>query len=67
MRQVVRGQTMKKVIAEVLPHLLGDYLVLSFSKDWLRVFGEIPKFTVNVDEGSLVLRAEIKRKGKGHE
>jgi hypothetical protein len=55
---------MKKTTT-VLPYLFGDYLVLSLSKDWLRVFGEIPKFTVSVDERSLTLRAAIKRKEGG--
>lgn len=38
---------MKKVI--VTPYLFEDSLVISLSKDWIRQFGAIPKFSVKVD------------------
>jgi len=38
-----------KKITEVKSYLFDNYLIVSLSKDWVNVFGEIPRFKVVLD------------------
>ena len=42
---------------EVSSYLFLDHIILALSKDWLNLFGELPKFVVFFDtKGRLTLR-----------
>ncbi len=38
-----------KKITEIVPHLVEDHLIISFSKKWVDLFSKIPEFEVLID------------------
>lgn len=46
----------KQKIGSILPHIFGDYLIISLSKQWIDHHGKIPSFEIIIDcEGRLCL------------
>jgi len=39
---------MKKV-DEIIPYIFENYLIISLSKDWIKVFDKVPKFEAFID------------------
>lgn len=47
-----------KKIGQANTFLFEDHIILSFSKDWIEQFGELPKFDILLDDsGKLHLRS----------
>lgn len=40
---------MKRTIGEVSPLFFEDKLIISLSKEWIKLFHEIPKFKILID------------------
>jgi len=56
-----------KKLAEITPLLFEDHLIISIKKDWIDVWGQIPKFSVAVGKDSqLIIKSkpvDVKRSG----
>ena len=49
---------MKKFGKEIETYLFDEYVVLGLHKDWIKAFGELPKFETMLDShGRLVLKS----------
>jgi len=50
-----------KKITKLKPFLFEDWLIISFSKDWINFFSKIPTFDVGYENGKLVIQTESKK------
>ena len=39
----------EKKLGIISPHIFDDFLIISFSKQWISLNGKIPQFTVRID------------------
>ena len=46
------GPTQMKKITDIVPHLIEDHLIISFSKKWVELFSKIPEFEVLIDSNN---------------
>jgi len=62
------GKIKLNKISEVNPYVFNDALIISLSSEWIEVFEKIPKFSVLIEKGRLILQSEecsnLKRKVK---
>jgi len=55
-----------KKICEISSYLFDDYVIISFTKDWINAFGCIPTFDVIIDDKkNLVLKSKTPIRAKG--
>jgi len=55
---------MRKV-NEITSYLFDDSLIISLSKDWINVFGSLPKFSTKIKNGRLILTSQIIKGDEG--
>lgn len=58
------GRTQMKKITDIVPHLIEDHLIISFSKKWVDLFSKIPEFEVLIDSKNrlvIISKDRIKR------
>ena len=61
---MVVPEQMKKV-NEITSYLFDDSLIISLSKDWVNVFGSLPKFSTKIKNGRLILTSQIIKGDEG--
>lgn len=56
---MVGDKELTKKIAQIIPCLFDDSLIIALSKNWINKFGTMPKFEVLIDgKGRLVIQSE---------